>query len=261
MKVRTPAKSALFVAARAMGILWSLLPARLRRALIFGLIVVESRAGAPAEALKHLFGVLDDLDRVIAERATAYGDGVNPKHRLIGYHDFFVERIPPGSRVLDVGCGIGEVAKSIARRVPGAVVTGIDKEARLLEMARQGEVPANLTFVEGDATRDLAAEHWDVVVLSNILEHVDERVGLLSEIIRRNTPGRLLVRVPVFERHWHLPLRRELGVNYFSDPTHKIEHTMAEFETEMAAADLRIVERQIVWGEIWAHCEPMESDP
>jgi len=259
--VKTPAKCALFAAARALGALWSLIPARLRRALIYGLIVVESRAGAPPAALKQLFGVLDDVDRIIAERATAYGNGTNPKHRLIGYHDFFVERIPAGSRVLDVGCGIGEVAKSIARRVPGAAVTAIDKEARLLEMARLGEVPANVTFVEGDATRDLAKEHWDVIVLSNILEHVDERVGLLSELLRRSTPECLLVRVPVFERHWHLPLRRELGVGYFSDPTHKIEHTLAQFESEMTAAGLRVVERQIIWGEIWAHCEPVSSTP
>lgn len=261
MKVKTPFKRALLAAARALGAIWSLIPARPRRTLIHGLIVVESRADAPPVALKRLFGVLDDVERVIAERATAYGNGINPKHRLIGYHDFFVERIPAGSRVLDVGCGVGEVARSIARRVPGAAVTAIDKEARLLEMARQGEVPANLTFVEGDATRDLAAEHWDVIVLSNILEHVDERVGLLTELIHRNTPGRILVRVPVFERHWHLPLRRELGVGYFSDPTHRIEHTLAEFESETTAAGLRVVERQIIWGEIWAHCEPVGSTP
>lgn len=48
MKVKSPAKCALFVAARALGALWSLIPARLRRALIYGLIAVESRAGAPA---------------------------------------------------------------------------------------------------------------------------------------------------------------------------------------------------------------------
>ena len=112
--------------------------------------------------------------------------------------------------------------------------------------------------MEGDATRDLPAEHWDVIVLSNILEHVDDRVGLLRELVRRNSPGRLLIRVPLFERHWHLPLRRELGVEYFSDPTHRIEYTVAEFEAEVSAAGLVIVGRQTLWGEIWAHCE---ADP
>jgi hypothetical protein len=60
----------------------------------------------------------------------------------------------------------------------------------------------------------------------------------------------------MFERHPNMALRRELGVNYFSDPTHTIEHTLAEFDREVADSGLVIVERQTLWGEIWAWCEP-----
>ena len=52
-----------------------------------------------------------------------------------------------------------------------------------------------------------------------------------------------------------MPLRRELGVNYYSDPDHKIEHTIAEFEAEMADAGLAVSELLTPWGEIWATCE------
>jgi 2-polyprenyl-3-methyl-5-hydroxy-6-metoxy-1,4-benzoquinol methylase len=56
--------------------------------------------------------------------AIAYDEGVHAKHRLTRYHDFFVERIRPGERVLDVGCGKGELAHDIAER-SGATVVAI----------------------------------------------------------------------------------------------------------------------------------------
>jgi SAM-dependent methyltransferase len=46
--------------------------------------------------------------------------------------------ILPGERVLDVGCGCGDTAIDLARRVaPGGAVTGIDISAPMLELARQ----------------------------------------------------------------------------------------------------------------------------
>ncbi len=251
-----PLKTLILALGRGLALPLSLIPFALRRRLVSGLIFVESRIGGPKSALGRLFAIWDDLDLVINERATAYGGGVNPKHRLTRYHDFFVDRIATESRVLDVGCGVGAVARSIAQRVPGSHVTGIDSDTPMLARARSGPLPDNLHFVHGDVTAALPAEHWDVIVLSNVLEHVDDRVGLLRRLVERHKPGRLLIRVPLFERHWHLPLRRELGVNYFSDPTHEIEHTLAEFDAEIAQAGLVTVERLTRWGEIWAHCEP-----
>lgn len=235
---------------------FSLIPFRARRGLIVGLLLLESRIGPPEGGLRRLFALWDDLDLLINERATAYGAGVNPKHRLTGYHDFFVDNIPAGSRVLDVGCGIGAVARSIADRVEGVSVTAVDLDEAALAKARGGMTLTNLTFIYGDGVNDLADEHWDVIVLSNVLEHVEDRKGMLAGLLRRNTPERLLIRVPLFERHWHLPLRKELGVNYFSDPTHYIEHTVDEFTAEMKDAGLVIVDKRTLWGEMWAHCKP-----
>ena len=249
-------KTVIVTLARVLALPWSLVPFALRRRLVSGLIFVESRIGTPKSTLARLFALWDDLDLVINERATVYGDGVNPKHRLTRYHDFFIDRIAQGSRVLDVGCGVGAVARSIAERVPGSDVTGVDFDAAMVARAGSESLPDNLRFVHGDVIRDLPDEHWDVVVLSNVLEHVEDRVDLLRRLVECHTPARLLIRVPLFERHWHLPLRRELGVNYFSDPTHEIEHTLEEFDAEIARAGLVTVERLTRWGEIWAHCEP-----
>jgi 2-polyprenyl-3-methyl-5-hydroxy-6-metoxy-1,4-benzoquinol methylase len=253
--VRRAAKTTVVALARVLGLPWRLVPFALRRAFVRALLVVESRIGPPRNSLARLFALSDDLELVVNERATAYGHGSHPKHRLIPYHDFFVDRIPPGSRVLDLGCGAGEVARSIAERVPGVSVTAVDSNADAIQRARASAQPANLKFVLGDATRDLDAAPCDVIVLSNVWEHLADRVGFLGGLVRRSAPKRVLIRVPLFERHPNMALRRELGVNYFSDPTHTIEHTLAEFEREVADSGLVIVERQTLWGEIWAWCE------
>ena len=69
--------------------------------------------------------------------AERYDDGVaHAKHRLTGYHDFFVERVGQGQRVLGIGCGKGELAYDIAERA-GASVVAIDRAAWALTFARR----------------------------------------------------------------------------------------------------------------------------
>lgn len=247
-------KFVLLTFANAVGWIWRLIPGRLRTGLLTGLFVLDSRSPSPADGLRRLLIIKDKLEWVINERAMTYGGNEHPKHRLMRYHQFFVDRIADGERVLDVGCGYGAVARSIARERPRCVVTGMDMNEPRLAQARATENPPNLSFVVGDATSDVPAGGWDVIVLSNVLEHVADRVSFLQDLKSASQALRFLVRVPLFEREWQMPLRRELGLNYFSDDDHKIEHRLEEFHVELAAADLKAVETLTLWGEIWADC-------
>jgi ubiquinone/menaquinone biosynthesis C-methylase UbiE len=88
-------------------------------------------------------------------RLQAQGDAVGPMtHRLL-----LQAGIAPGMRVLDVGCGAGDVTLLAARLVGAAgQVVGIDREPRLIETARKRAADvgaAGVTFVEGDF-RDIA---------------------------------------------------------------------------------------------------------
>jgi 2-polyprenyl-3-methyl-5-hydroxy-6-metoxy-1,4-benzoquinol methylase len=240
-----------------LGRLWGLLPAGLRRRLLFGLFVLEGRAGDPAKGLKNLFGIEQALDLAINERAMAYGGAEHPKHRLTRYHEFFVERVLDGVRVLDVGCGYGVVARSVARARPTATVLGVELDAGRLAQAQAADNPPNLSFAAADVTVALPPGPWDVVVLSNVLEHLQARVAFLRDLVATARPQLVLIRVPLFERDWKMALRREVGANYMSDPEHFIEHTLAEFEAETTAAGLRIEAQTTLWGEIWAACRPV----
>lgn len=250
-------KAFLLKLADAAAVLWGLLPFRLRRAVALGLFVLEGRAGGPQSGLRNLFAIEDALDLAINERATALGRGEHPKHRLTRYHDFFVERIVDGARVLDVGCGYGAVARTIARARPASTVLGVELDEGRLAAAKAADNPLNLSFARANATVSLPDGPWTVVVLSNVLEHIEDRIGFLRGLVATARPDRILIRVPLFERDWKMAMRREVGANWMSDPEHFIEHTQAEFAAEMAAAGLSIDERVTLWGEIWAQCRPI----
>ena len=70
----------------------------------------------PKQAMRVLLEIDDVLTRNIDRTAIRYDDGVHVKHRLMHYHDFFLERLRAGERVLDIGCGYGAVAYSMASR-------------------------------------------------------------------------------------------------------------------------------------------------
>ena len=56
----------------------------------------------------------------------------------------------------------------------------------------------------------------------------------------------------MIDRNWYVPMKKELGLPYYSDETHFTEYTLESFKKEIAEAELSIDHYQINWGEIWA---------
>jgi 2-polyprenyl-6-hydroxyphenyl methylase / 3-demethylubiquinone-9 3-methyltransferase len=98
----------------------------------------------------------------------------------------------PGREVLDVGCGGGILAESMARR--GANVLGIDLSTKPLKVAQLHALEAgidNLTYREV-AVEQLAAEspeRFDVVTCMEMLEHVPEPASVVRACARLVKPG------------------------------------------------------------------------
>src|SRR3954462_14103126 len=93
-------------------------------------------------------------------------------------------------RALDVGTGAGTLALALAPLV--REVVGIDIVAALLDHAR-AHAPANVSFVEGDATRlPFEAGSFDLVCTRRTLHHVAHPEYVISELARGASPGGLL---------------------------------------------------------------------
>jgi 2-polyprenyl-3-methyl-5-hydroxy-6-metoxy-1,4-benzoquinol methylase len=210
--------------------------------------------------LRQLLRLDSWLYQTTSRVAVWYGGGLHPKHRLTGYHDFFIRNIRGGDRVLDIGCGNGVMDHHIVRAT-GARVTGVDRDRSAIADARRRYADGRLTFVVGEAQDGVIDGPFDVVILSNVLEHLEGRVDFLRSIRERIRPDRVLIRVPLFERDWRVPLKGELGVNYLLDPTHSAEHTREGWFEEIRRADFAVREFEVRWGELWAVCVLAESRP
>jgi SAM-dependent methyltransferase len=209
----------------------------------------------PDEALRFLFRLDARLYALQGRKAVAYGGGTHTKHRHMAYHDFFVGRIRPEERVIDIGCGIGALARSIADRA-GAHVVGIDISPTNIAQARREYAHERVEYRLGDVLEGALEGPFDVAVLSNVLEHLPERPKFLRRVREVAHPARFLIRVPLFERDWRVPLKRELGVEWRLDLTHETEYTLESFAEEMDAAGLEITHQEVHWGEVWAEAVP-----
>jgi ubiquinone/menaquinone biosynthesis C-methylase UbiE len=106
----------------------------------------------------------------------------------------------PGGRYLDVGCGTGEDAVALARRVvPGGLALGLDVNADALRGVPRGTT-LPVTFLRGDAEalpfRDGA---FNGVRAKRTLHHVQAPARALAEMVRVTRPGG---RVIAFEPDW-----------------------------------------------------------
>lgn len=98
-------------------------------------------------AMRLLLMVDSVVSKLINRLAIPYDGGVHVKHRLMRYHEFFVNRVASGERVLDIGCGYGAVAYSLAARA-GALVTGIDlNEANVAKARGNSSILTSRSFM------------------------------------------------------------------------------------------------------------------
>ena len=214
---------------------------------------------SPKRTLQFLFELENRLYPLEGRASIEYGNGIHTKHRHINYHKFFIKNLNPGESILDIGCGNGFMDYNIVNQVHDVKIVGIDINEKNIEFAYEHYKHPNLSFIEGNAREELPNKTFDVIILSNVLEHIEKRIEFLRKILRSIKPKRLIIRVPLFERDWRVPLKKELGIDYRLDSTHYIEYTQEEYFEELHKAGLKATNTEFRWGEIWSVVKPLKD--
>jgi len=135
-------------------------------------------------------------------------------------------------------------------------IVGIDLNEKNISFAKENYSKKNIKYICGDALKDVPNEKFDVIIMSNVLEHIENRVEFLEQM--REQTAKFLIRVPMINRDWITLYKKEMGMDYRLDKGHYVEYTPESFEEDMKKAKLKIVDCSIQFGEIWATVEALK---
>jgi len=152
-------------------------------------------------------------------------------HRRL--NEIYAHVIPQGSRVLELGCGDGNLLGSLKP----ARGLGVDLSPEMIALARERN--PSIQFDVASAQEFCTDEKFDFVILSDILNEVWDVQILLEKVRERlDVGGRLLINV--YSRLWELPLRIAekanlskpgLGENWLTVPDIRNLLYLSGFET------------------------------
>lgn len=133
------------------------------------------------------------------------------------------------SRLLEIGCGTGNVLRALRSSAPGGTLVGMDLFIEGLHIARR-RVDAPL--VQADVSRAPFDAGFDLIGLFDVIEHLPEDEQVLRDAAALLAPGgTLLVTVPAFPSLW----------SYFDEAAHHVRrYRRAELGKKLAAAGLQV---------------------
>jgi 2-polyprenyl-3-methyl-5-hydroxy-6-metoxy-1,4-benzoquinol methylase len=118
---------------------------------------------------------------------------------------FLLKRVPVGARVLDVGCGEGRFGAELVRA--GREAVGIDVAEEPLRRARALHPGLDVRLVPVEGPWPLADVSFDAVWAGEVIEHVADTAGWLSEVRRvLRSGGSLVLSTPAHDRLTRLAL-------------------------------------------------------
>ena len=159
--------------------------------------------------------------------------------------------IPERSRVLDLGCGDGELLAGLAatRRVQGY---GIEIDgANVLASVRNGVNVVQADIESGLASFDEGA--FDFVILSQTLQAMHDVEGVMREMLRVGREG--IVTFPIFG-YWkhrldiamgHMPVSKTLPYQWYDTPNIHL-CTVKDFEDLCAKVGAEILDERVITG-------------
>lgn len=115
----------------------------------------------------------------------------HPEIRRVRHAAWEALRPAPGQRLLDAGCGVGDIARELAAAVTadGSVIA-LDRASAPLAVARSRHPGDNIEYVLGDvAALDFDDESFDGIWCERVLQHLPDANAAIRELVRVTRTG------------------------------------------------------------------------
>lgn len=101
-----------------------------------------------------------------------------------------MSRLPPNSRILEIGCGNGVGSRLVDKHFSPSEMIAMDLDERLVRAARGNNPDLDVAFEVGDATRlKYDDDEFDAVIDLNVMHHIPNWRDGLNEMKRVIRPG------------------------------------------------------------------------
>ncbi len=150
--------------------------------------------------------------------------------------------VPPGQRVIELGCGQGDLLASLQ---PSYGV-GVDFSSQMMEQARNSH--PDLHFIQADAHEIDVKEHFDFIILSDLVNDLWDVQAVLQKIRPLTASGSRII-ITTYSRLWELPFRiiRKFGLAKPLLPQNWL--TVEDVSGLLSLADFEVIRHweEIVW--------------
>lgn len=165
-----------------------------------------------------------------------------------------ISNLPDGFRILEVGCGSGNVLRVLQRLTAGrGHVEGLELSE---EAAATARVRTGLTVTNGYLSDLTTAAPFDLIAAFDVLEHIADELAVLREMRERLQPyGRLILTVPAHQSLWS-PFDVASG--------HERRYTLGTLSRALRAAGFRVEYRtyfmSLLFPPMWLRRRILKSE-
>lgn len=160
---------------------------------------------------------------------------------------YILDHIKDTDVVLDLGCNRGEITYLISKKAKEVV--GIDFDKSAIEIAERKYKNHNLAFYNCEALEFLKnnSRKFDVLILSHILEHLDNPEKFLIEF--KGHFKKIYIELPDFDKHYLNHYRKDLKMDLiYSDNDHINEFDRHDLKSLLKDCNIKVEEEEFRFG-------------
>src|SRR5919199_1333322 len=180
---------------------------------------------------------MEHWDAVARRMDTWTGWGGCYHRRLTEIYRFLV---PPGQRVLEIGCGQGELLAALQP----AVGVGVDFSLEMIRRARQ-RYP-QLCFVPADAHAMALGQAFDVIILSDLVNDLWDVQTVFERLHHVATPRTRIV-LNFYSRLWEIPLALAAALGLAKPALYQNWLTVTDVSNLLALSNIDVIRH---WEEV-----------